>query len=126
MAGSQRSDDGSGSGAGGARFVALPLGPAGVHRAGVHSAGVHRAGVHSVGTLAPADDVVLARVGELPATGGLVVARHADSYELGRLGRVDDDAVELWPLDPGQPARQLARAGVVGTVILRWHTDDLR
>ena len=91
-----------------AEFVALPLGPAGMHRAG---------------RFTPADDVVLARVGELPATGGLVVARNADSYELGRLGRVDGDGVELWPLDPTQPARQLARAGVVGTVILRWHAD---
>lgn len=120
MVGSWWSDDGPG--AGGAEFVALPLGPGGVH---LGPAGVHRAGVHRSGALAPADDVVLARVGELPATGGLVVARHADSYELGRLGRVDDDAVELWPLDPAQPARQMARAGVVGTVILRWHTDDL-
>ena len=89
-------------------FVALPLGPTGMHRAGPFT---------------PADDVVLARVGELPAAGGLVVARNADSYELGRLGRVDGDGVELWPLEPGQPARQLARAGVVGTVILRWHAD---
>lgn len=103
MIGWQRS-----GGPGGVEFVTLPLGPTGVHRAG---------------RFTPADDVVLARVGELPAMGGLVVARHADSYELGRLGRVYDDRVELLPLDPTQPPRQLDRSGVVGTVILRWHAD---
>ena len=103
MVGSQCPD-----GSWGDEFVALPLGPVGVHRAG---------------SFTPADDVVLARVGELPAAGALVVARNADAYELGRLGRVDDDGVELWPLDPGQPMRQLPRAGVVGAVILRWHAD---
>lgn len=103
MVGSQWPEGGRG-----VEFVALPLGPVNVHRAGPFTT---------------ADDVVLARVGELPAAGGLVVALNADSYELGRVGRVDDDRVELWPLDPAQPVRRLARDGVVGTVILRWHAD---
>lgn len=92
----------------GGEFVAVPLGPTGVHRAGRFDA---------------SDDVVLARVGELPATGGLMLARNSDSYELGRLGQVDGDGIELWPLDPTLPARKLAPAGVVGAVILRWHAD---
>ncbi len=96
--------DGSNDG----EFVAVPLGPTGVHRAGRFNA---------------SDDVVLAKVGELPAAGGLVLALNADSYELGRLGQVDGDGVEILPLDPALPARKLAPTGVVGAVILRWHAD---
>lgn len=92
----------------GSEFVAVPLGPTGVHRAGRFNA---------------ADDVVLARVGQLPAAGGLVLALNSDSYELGRLGQVDGDGVELLPLDPTQPARRLDHAGVIGAVILRWHAE---
>ena len=90
------------------RFVSLPLGPHGVHRAGPFT---------------PADDVVLARAGALPAAGGLVLTRDADRYALARLGSVVADEVELFPLEPGASALRLPREGVVGTVVLRWHAD---
>ncbi len=94
--------------ASGGEFLAVPLGPTGTQRAGCFNL---------------SDDVVLARVGELPAAGGLVLALNADSYEMGRLGQVDRDGVEFWPLDPTLPVRRLAPTRVVGAVILRWHAD---
>ena len=90
------------------QFVSLPLGPHGVHRAGPFT---------------PADDVVLARRGALPARGGLVVTRDADRYALARLGTVAADEVELFPLEPGASARRLPRTGVVGAVVLRWEAS---
>ena len=87
------------------RYVSLPLGLHGVHRAGPFT---------------PADDVVLARAGELPPRGGLVVTRDCERYALARLGCVAADGVELFPLEPGAPVLRLPRDGVVGAVVLRW------
>lgn len=70
----------------------------------------------------PDAEVVLARVDAELRHDALVVTRHADHYEMRRVGHLTADQVELLPLADERPAERLRRddTRVVGTVLLRW------